>query len=202
MFVDSVVQSLIDDCPDLRAEKMINVLDEKFYTDEYNKRQFKLLSNLIRDGLEKTLDKYYEPIKNSFFELKDGEGQDWILSVYEYMKENPDLYERMSESIRDRYLNNPIPELEKFIGKVYDEQVGMSFNCYDVKDGSFYLLKELDEKGQEKENGITRFESSVELSKEYEINDVVKNTIESLTEVIGRLKVLSEMMEKTTTHEQ
>lgn len=183
VFVDSIVQSLIDNCPDPRAEKMTNVLDEKFYTDEYNKRQFKLLSSLIHDGLEKMLENY-EPIKKSFFELKDGEEQNRILSVYEYMKENPDIYERMSESIRDKYLNNPIPELEKFIGKVYDEQIEVTFNCYDVKDGSFYLLKELDKKGQEKGNGITRFESSVELSKEYKISDVVNKAIESLNKTI------------------
>ena len=33
----------------------------------------------------------------------------------------------MSESIRDKYLNNPIPELEKFMGKVYDGQIEVTF---------------------------------------------------------------------------
>ena len=35
------------------------------------------------------------------------------------------------------------------MGRVYDEQIEVTFNCYDVKDGSFYLSKELDKKGQE-----------------------------------------------------
>lgn len=139
LFALPIIRCVADENKEFK-EFLSKSFNEDSVGKEYEDRHYELFSKLIRDGIEKVIDDY-EPVKNSL--MKNGE------TVYEYIKDHHEIYDKISDQLRDKYLNRPERNEEKKIAIVQDPESERRYNVYDVYNGSFYVLREIDKNDKE-----------------------------------------------------